>query len=639
MHMADHDGDDDDFMYTTADLNALSAQGPTAPECLAKSAIALAMNSRTRSLIARGSTVLIFKVPSADWVSLIARALPNLAKDVAVRTATERKTSAKMERRVGQDALQYVQQGKMVIYVSQNPAEILDEAVLLTADATITIADPSPSLLRKVIRQVTKRVARGVTTEMAALPLHVILASIRPGLSARDCVTNLARAIVSVPAPPASDVPLLTELPLTEEVRHWAETTLADMAAVSSGDLGSDVLDYGVLEGVPGTGKTLIAASLAQTAGWNFIPTTIGDLFATGDGALGGVAQNIKAFFQSAVGAQPAVAFLDELDSVPNRAALDGRSRDWWTPVVNLILVEIDRLRKSGAKVKLIGATNFYSRLDQALVRPGRMQERISVVAPQTLGELTDVFRYHLGADLADADLLPLSSVGLGATPAMVEGWVKLARATARAAGRAVTIADLFAEMVPNDNRSSADIRAIAIHEVGHAIVGHRLGHEVQRVSIIPSGTSGGHTASILPTLIATRQHLEDTVTVMLAGRAADVVLGDGANTGAAGDLETATNLLVGAYDRQGLRDSLVFMPAVTPRPSPETIKSVSNDLERLLGRAIGIVKTERCLALELADRLMQAKVLSGEAVSALLGPNPAAPNGSTSAGNRLPVT
>lgn len=619
--MADHDGDDDDFNYSTADLNALLAQRPTAPECLAKSAIAFAINGRARSLIARGSCVLILKAPSADWASLIARALPNLAKDVMVSIATERAISAKIERRIGADDLQYVQQGKSVVFVSQSPTEILDEAVLLTADATITITHPSPALLRTVIRQVTTGNARGVTTAMAALPLHVILASIRPGLSARDCVTNLARAVVPLPAPHASEVPLLTELPLTQGVRHWADTTLADMAAVSSGDLDSGVLEYGVLEGVPGTGKTLIAASLAQTAGWSFISTTVGDFFVTGDGALGGVARNVRAFFQSAVAAQPAVAFLDELDSIPNRAALDGRSRDWWTPVVNLILVEIDRLRKSGAKVKLIGGTNFYSRLDQALVRPGRMRERISVVAPQTLGELTDVFRYHLGADLADADLLPLSSVGMGATPAMVEGWVKLARATARAAGRAVTIADLFAEMVPNDNRSSADIRAIAIHEAGHALVCNRLGHKVQTVSIIANGTSGGHTASTLPTLVATRQHLEDIVTVMLAGRAADVVIGGGANVGAASDLEVATKLLLAAHDHQGLHGSLLFMPAVAPRPSRETIQAVSDELQRLLARAVGMVEAERDLALEFADRLMQARVLSGEAVSAILGP------------------
>ncbi|KFL30300.1 hypothetical protein JP75_17200, partial [Devosia riboflavina] len=84
---------------------------------------------------------------------------------------------------------------------------------------------------------------------------------------------------------------------------------------------------------------------------------------------------------------EPAIGFMDELDALPNRATLDNRGRDWWTPLINLFLTEIDRVRKSGKKVLLLGATNYYDRLDGALIRPGRLQQRVSVLPPRTEAE------------------------------------------------------------------------------------------------------------------------------------------------------------------------------------------------------------------------------------------------------------
>lgn len=254
----------------------------------------------------------------------------------------------------------------------------------------------------------------------------------------------------------------------------------------------------------------------------------------------------------------------------------------------------------------------FFSRLDAALVRSGRLQQRVTVLPPQASQEVVAVLRFYLGNELTQLDLGPLAQVGLGATPATIEGWVTMARAAAHSESRALNGRDILAQIVPMDDRQPEDIRAIALHEVGHALVAHRLGHMVETVSIIASGSTAGHMRSASGTIVPSMTHIQDSVTIMLGGRAADIVLGAGANAGAAGDLEAATRLLLAAHERQGLGGKLLFVPAVSAKPSAVTVSAVAADLQILLERAITIVAAEHDPALALADRLIEARVLSG---------------------------
>ncbi|WP_332700990.1 AAA family ATPase [Devosia sp.] len=602
--------DDDDDAVTQG---ALAPSSLDARAALGQEALAHALTRKTRDLLSQTARVMILQIPTADWADLIAEALPKIAGTVVVKTATEMTVSQKIAHRVGSDTLRYLHSRRTIVYISQDPETILDETVLAAADARIVIPAPTPALLRKVIARVSKGSARGVTPDMASLPLPVILSAIRPGIPARACVNNLARALAFRPVAtaPVSSVPLLTDLPLTASLRRWTDQTLADLAAVKAGTLPADQLVFGVFEGPPGTGKTLTAESLARTADWVFVPSSVGAWFTDGDGALGGVARNLKRFVDQVLAAEPCVGYMDELDGLPNRATMDNRGRDFWTPVVNQFLLEIDRLRKSGKRVLLLGGTNYFNRLDAALVRSQRLQQRVTFLPPQDAGEVVDVLRHFLRDELAEVDLRPLARIGLGATPAVIEGWVKEARGAARAAGRHLQSGDLLAQMAPKDDRSAADIRAVALHEAGHALVAHRLGHAVETLSIIPEGSSGGHVRSSLPSLIHDLALIRDTATVMLGGRAADIVLGNGANSGAERDLEHATRILLAAHERQGLGDTLVYLPAVSTRPNLETVTAVAEDLRILLDRAIAIVTAERDLALDLADCLIAARVLS----------------------------
>jgi cell division protease FtsH len=271
--------------------------------------------------------------------------------------------------------------------------------------------------------------------------------------------------------------------------------------------------------------------------------------------------------------------------------------------------------------VLLLGATNFFDRLDAALVRPGRLQQRIAVRAPESSEEIAALLRLHLRDELADADLNGLAQFGLGATPAMVEGWVRSARALARSGKRALGLEELMVQILPKDDRSPADITAIAVHEAGHALVAYRLGHLVNLVSIVPQGLAAGHVSSQLPTLVPTLADVRDVVTIMLAGRAADLVLGKGATAGASGDLEQATTMLLAARDKQGLGTSLIYAPALGSRPDAAAIAEVTDDLELLLARAVAMIETESALPRKLARHLARHKMLTGSELAALLGP------------------
>lgn len=583
---------------------------PGAAETIARISLDAALTRTSRAALKRHPHLAIFKVPQSDYAEVLLKPLKRMQDAPVVKSVTEKLRQGGAYHRVGEDMLEFLRQGRSVLFLSQDPQELLDEAVLAVADLMIDVPALNPALLRKTIHIVTGGWARNVTDEMAGLPIKIIVSAVRQELTAGQCVKNLQRALGRQPKAESSGVPLIAELPLTSPVRSWADQVIHDLKAVDAGEILPNEIVFATLEGPPGTGKTLIAESLARTSGWTFVPSSVGTWFTSGDGALGGVAKNLKGFIDTVLSREPAIGFMDELDALPNRATMDNRGRDWWTPVINLFLTEIDRVRKANKKVLLLGATNYYDHLDNALIRPGRLQQRIRVLPPQSEDEMVALLRHYLGTEIGGADLVRLARIGRGAVPAAVEGWVKEARAAARQSQRALTPGDLLSVMVPADERDPADIRAIAIHEAGHAIVAHWLGRKVESVSILPEGESGGRTLIRFPTLVPVWTDLLDDVAVTLGGRAADIVLGKGANVGAEGDLARATMLLIEAHEKQGLCEELAVGSAFGPI-LPGTVRAeVNAELKRQLERAMAIVKQNQKTTSKLADHLVEQRVL-----------------------------
>jgi len=332
--------------------------------------------------------------------------------------------------------------------------------------------------------------------------------------------------------------------------------------------------------------------------------------FQNGTGDLGTTIKAASAAFQEARAAVRAfgvaVLFIDEIDSLPNRALLDADRGSWWIPVVNHVLMLLDGASSNLVGVVLLGATNNVGALDPALLRPGRFGGQIAMRTPDA-DDLAGIVRHHLGGESCPVTLGELAALVkplTGATPAQAADWAAGARARARDAGRPVTLGDVAATAFPPDRRSAENLARTALHEAGHVVASLRLipGRLVS-VSLVETEWSAGNT-HYQPSddTALTKAEIEAQVVVLLAGRAADVVVGGGATAGAGGhdslsDLGQATVKLTMLHGAWGMGDTLRHRPSRTfPTWSvtePALGAQVEADLQRLMRLAEALVAEE----------------------------------------------
>lgn len=512
--------------------------------------------------------------------------------------------------------------GNHVVLCCHDPATFLPAVVLASVDVRIDMPAVNATILRQAVKALTGLQMRGtIDAGICKLDVPELSLGLRNGTKPTDILRRLGQMSIALQTSKpvkinANSSPLITELPLPASLSDWAEEMVADLQAISNGTLSAEQLRFGVLEGEPGTGKTLIAGAIARSAGWDFNPISIGAWFNHSDGNLGGVSKACVAYFDTLLAQDYVVGLIDEIDALPDRQTLEPRDRQWWTTVINLVLTQIDRLRNSGKSVMLLAATNYYDRLDGALVRAGRLEQRVTVTAPRSEAEIAAIFAHYAKEEIAPDAFSAIAPFAVGATPAQIAGWVRQARAWARKAERNLMLEDVMAAVVPLDVRNSAELLAVAQHEAGHAVIARVLGLDVSSVSIIAAGGTGGVTMMGRGSSYPNLSEVEDQATALLGGRAADIVLGQkGAHTGAARDLDMATTLLTRAASQWGLYDSLIYSSANTPGVSSR----VGERLEALLRRAIGLVDLNRAAVESLADALVTKRLLQADEIGVLI--------------------
>ena len=512
--------------------------------------------------------------------------------------------------------------GNHVVLCCHDPAAFLPAVVLASVDVRIDMPAVNATILRQAVKSLTGLHMRGtIDAGICKLDVPELSLGLRNGTKPADILRRLGQMSIALqtskPVKMTTNTsPLITELPLPASLSDWAEEMVADLQAISNGTLSAEQLRFGVLEGEPGTGKTLIAGAIARSAGWDFNPVSIGAWFNHSDGNLGGVSKACVAYFDTLLAHDYVVGLIDEIDALPDRQTLEPRDRQWWTTVINLVLTQIDRLRNSGKSVMLLAATNYYDRLDGALVRAGRLEQRVTVTVPRSEAEIAAIFAHYAKEEIAPDAFSAIAPFAVGATPAQIAGWVRQARASARKAERNLMLEDVMAAVVPLDVRNSAELLAVAQHEAGHAVIARLLGLDVGSVSIIAAGGTGGVTMMGRGSSYPNLAEVEDQATALLGGRAADIVLGQkGAHTGAARDLDMATSLLTRAVSQWGLYDSLIYSSANTPGVSSR----VGERLEALLRRAIGLVDLNRAAVESLADALVTKRLLQADEIGVLI--------------------
>ena len=323
-----------------------------------------------------------------------------------------------------------------------------------------------------------------------------------------------------------------------------------------------------LLFGPPGTGKTLLARAVAGEAGVPFFSISGSDFV---EMFVGVGASRVRDLFEQAKNAAPAIIFMDEIDAVGrHRGAGLGGGHDEREQTLNQLLVEMDGFDgKTG--VILIAATNRPDILDPALLRPGRFDRQIVVDRPALEGRRA-ILNVHakgkpLGKDI-DLDVIARRTPGFtGADLAnlMNEAALLAARKNVKEIGM-VQMEEGIDRVIAGPERrtlvmSEAEKRRTAFHEGGHALVGHVIpeADPVHKVSIMPRGRALGLTWSI-PTedkYAATRKELMAQLAVLMGGRTAEELVFGEPTTGAANDIERATDIARAMVTQYGMSDAL----------------------------------------------------------------------------------
>ncbi len=310
-----------------------------------------------------------------------------------------------------------------------------------------------------------------------------------------------------------------------------------------------------LLAGPPGTGKTLLAKATAGEAGVPFFSLT-GSSFV--EMFVGVGAARVRDLFQQAQKKAPCIIFIDEIDAIgqarSNVGIMGGNSEQENT--LNQLLAEMDGF-EANSGVVLMAATNRPEILDPALVRPGRFDRQIQVNLPTEPGRLEILTIHTQGMPLGDdVNLESLAKVTVGFSGADLANIVNEASLLAvRRDASTITMIDLdlaIERVVAGLQRKtplSEDVRKkVAYHEVGHALTAYYLtgADPVHKISIIPTSKGAlGYTMQMPEEdrYLISESELRTRLAVMLGGRASELIIFNEASTGAANDLERATEM------------------------------------------------------------------------------------------------
>jgi ATP-dependent Zn protease len=603
-----------------------------------------------RAAIGKGDTPLppglyIVVAPSEDWCP----ALEEVVRDVYLGRHKRRllgsgrprihglKLSADTTPRTAEQTARAVEEelalGKAVFLITGELANV-PVSLQRASDKVITVPPPRRPWITALIRKIatTRRVnLRGLACETVT-PTSLRLAY-RPGTSAPDFLRRLQALTISVPRPPAERLIPLDKLHGVDEAKHWAAELKADLARYRAGQLPWPALPRGLLlAGLPGTSKTTMARAIAAFCGIGFVATSYADWQRSGSGHLGEVLKAMAKCFTEARASAPAILFIDELDTLGTRGD-SGQRGDWWRSVINAFL-ELTDGTVSNEGVILIGATNHPELIDPAILRSGRLEDRITLRPPGVDG-LARIYADQLEGDLAEAvDMLPLGRISAGMSGADVVKICAQARRRARNAGRPVSSEDLLVVIAGEESQTDTDRRwRVAIHEAGHALTALAFPElRLEHVTIVGLGDRGGG-ALLNPRseTAMTASVMNAYLTAMLGGRAAEEILLGEVSAGAGGregsDLSRATQLAAEAELSLGLRtEGLIWYPppsfeklANLFAQRPDLEQAVRQRLDDAYGRARELIRSKAPLVRSLARQLLARKVMTGEEVAALV--------------------
>ncbi|MCS6959198.1 MAG: ATP-dependent zinc metalloprotease FtsH [Pseudanabaenaceae cyanobacterium SKYGB_i_bin29] len=404
-----------------------------------------------------------------------------------------------------------------------------------------------------------------------------------------------------------------------------------------------------LLVGPPGTGKTLLAKAVAGEAGVPFFSISgseFVELF------VGVGSARVRDLFEQAKKQAPCIVFIDELDAIGKSRTSGGfyGGNDEREQTLNQLLTEMDGFNADNTTVIVLAATNRPESLDPALLRPGRFDRQVLVDRPDKIGREA-ILKIHARKVALDpsVDLSVIAGRTSGFAGADLANLVNEAALLAARAGRSTVQMQDFSEAIERvvaglekKSRvlSEEEKKIVAYHEVGHAIVGalSPAAGKVEKISIVPRGMAAlGYTLQLPQEdrFLMSKEDMEAQIATLLGGRSAEEIVFGRITTGAANDLQRATDLaekMVTTYGMSKVLGPLAyqqqqngFLGAMTNQRfmSQKTAEMIDQEIKEIVEkghqRALEVLKLNRELLETMAQKLLESEVIEGEPLQEFL--------------------
>ncbi len=394
-----------------------------------------------------------------------------------------------------------------------------------------------------------------------------------------------------------------------------------------------------LLEGKPGTGKTLLAKAVAGEAGVSFVAISGSEFI---NKYVGVGAANVRRLFREAREKAPAIIFIDEIDAFGSKRNSDDSGGDSErNQTINQFLTELDGF-KDQDDIFILAATNRAEILDPALTRPGRFDRTIHINLPDVRGRENILKVHSRNKPLMDnVDLLQIAKNTSGFSGADLENLMnEAAIIAAKKTREAISREDIdqaLKKLMCGIEKSSCIIsekekKITANHEAGHTVVKLIRQREVRikEVSIIPHGTMGGYTwnDAAEESGYKSKKEFLNELTALMAGLVAErIVIGD-ISTGASHDIKVATEIAKNMISVYGMDEELG--PISVEGADTENMNLLGDDILNSIGNKIvemvkqaekeatDIIVANRELLDELVLLLLEKETVTGEEVEEL---------------------